>query len=129
MVLDPTLDYCSYKHQNNVKAQEKVEEIIAGYCLVDIWRELNPQIQRFTWRRANPLQQSRPDFFLMSGNLCISETDADINPGFRTDHSILTLVFGEGCKNKAYWKFNSLLLKDEEFVQEANDTTKKVIEQ
>ena len=63
LVLDPTLDYCNYKRQNNVKALEKVEEIIADYCLVDIWRELNPQIQFFTWRQTNLLQQSRLDFF------------------------------------------------------------------
>ena len=44
LVLDPTVDYCNYKHTNNVKAQEKVEEIIADHCLVDIWRELNPQL-------------------------------------------------------------------------------------
>ena len=50
LVLDPTIDYCNYKRTNNVKAQEKVEEIIADHCLVDIWRELNPQLQRFTWR-------------------------------------------------------------------------------
>ena len=63
LVLDPTLDYCNYKRQNNVKALEKVEEIIADYCLVDSWRELNPQIQFFTWRQTNLLQQSRLDFF------------------------------------------------------------------
>ena len=54
LVLDPTIDYCNYKRTNNVKAQEKVEEIIADHCLVDIWRELSPQLQRFTWRRTNP---------------------------------------------------------------------------
>ena len=63
LVLDPTIDYCNYKRTNNVKAQEKVEEIIADHCLVDIWRELNPQLQRFTWRRTNPFQQSRLDFY------------------------------------------------------------------
>ena len=40
-----------------------MEETIANHCLVDIWRELNPQLQRFTWRRTNPCQQSRLDFF------------------------------------------------------------------
>ena len=44
LVLDPTIDYCNYKRTNNVKAQEKVEEIIADHCLVDIWSELNPQL-------------------------------------------------------------------------------------
>ena len=30
LVLDPTIDYCNYKRTNNVKAQEKVEEIDAN---------------------------------------------------------------------------------------------------
>ena len=63
LVLDPTLDYCNYKRQNNVKAPEKkMEEITTDCRLVDIWGELNPQIQRFTWRRTKRLQQSRLDF-------------------------------------------------------------------
>ena len=33
LVLEPTIDYCNYKRTNNVKAQEKVEEIIADHCL------------------------------------------------------------------------------------------------
>ena len=102
LVLDPTIDYCNYKRTSNVKAQEKVEEIIADHCLVDIWRELNPQLQRFTWRRTNPFQQSRLDFFLISENLCNTVRDTDITPGYRTDHSMLTLElsFGEDCKKK-----------------------------
>ena len=63
LVLDPTIYYCNYERTNNIKAQEKVEEMIADHCLVDIWRELNPQLQSFTWRRTNPFQQSRLDFF------------------------------------------------------------------
>ena len=96
LVLDPTIDYCNYKRTNNVKAQEKVEEIIADHCLVDIWRELNPQLQRFTWRRTNPFQQSRLDFFLISENLCNTVRDTDITPGYRTDHSMLTLELSMG---------------------------------
>ena len=48
LVLDPSIDYCNYKCTNNVKAQEKVEEIIADQHLVDIWRELNPQLQQIS---------------------------------------------------------------------------------
>ena len=63
-ILEPrSIDYCNYKRTNNVEAQEKVEEIIADHCLVDIWRELNPQLQRFTWKRTNSFQQSRLDIF------------------------------------------------------------------
>ena len=36
---------------------------------------------------------------------------------------------GKIAKKKTYWKFNSSLLKDSEFVQEVNDTIEKVIQQ
>ena len=102
LVLDPTIDYCNYKRTNNVKAQEKMEEIIADHCLVDIWRKLNPQLRRYIWRRTNPFQQSRLDFFLISENLCNTVRDTDITPGYRTDHSMLTpeLSFGKDCKKR-----------------------------
>jgi exonuclease III len=58
-----TLDYCNYKTNNNVKAQEQLETMMTEIDLVDIWRELNPELRRFTWRRSRPLQQSRLDFF------------------------------------------------------------------
>ena len=69
LVLDPTLDYFNYKRIHNNRARERVNEVIEDNSLVDIWRELNPQLQRFTWRRNNPLQQSRLDFFLVSENM------------------------------------------------------------
>ena len=100
LVLDPNINYCNYKRTSTVKAQEKVEEMIADHCLVDIWRELNPQLQRFTWRRTNPFQQSRLDFFLILENLCNTVRDTDITPGYRTDHSMLTWVIIWGRLHK-----------------------------
>ena len=38
LVLDFTLDYYNYKHFNNTKAQEQVDNLIINLDLVDIWR-------------------------------------------------------------------------------------------
>ena len=64
LVLDYTLDYYNYKHHNNIKAQEQVDNLMINLDLLDIWRELYPEMRRYTWRRNTPLQQSRLDFFL-----------------------------------------------------------------
>lgn len=91
LVLNPTLDYFNYKHNNNPKAQEKVIQMSNDLELVDIWREINPEVERYTWRRPNPPQQARLDFFLISDNLLSYIKDADILYGYRTDHSLITL--------------------------------------
>ena len=40
LVLDPIKDYDNYKHVNNPKSKEKVNEITIKLNLVDIWREI-----------------------------------------------------------------------------------------
>lgn len=131
LVLDPVRDYQNYKSIYNDKARGKLEEIIEEYCLVDIWREFNPESQRYTWRRSSPLQQSRLDFFLISESICNKYLNADILPGYRTDHSMITLelIFGEHVKKRSFWKFNFSHLRDREFVTEINDLIERVIEQ
>ena len=54
---------------------KKIEEIMNLYNLFDIWRNLNPQTIRFTWRSKLLKIQCRLDFFLISkdlGDLAIS---------------------------------------------------------
>ena len=81
------LDYYNYKHHNNIKAQEQVDNLMINLDLLDIWRELYPEMRRYTWRRNTPLQQSRLDCFLISDLLSTFVTNADIKAGYRTDHS------------------------------------------
>ncbi|WP_419612192.1 hypothetical protein, partial [Thiolapillus sp.] len=103
-----------------------------NFDLLDIWRELNPEKRRYTWRRNTPLQQSRLDFFLISDLLSTYVTDVDIEAGYRTDHSMITitLTFGKlEYRNRLLWKFNNSLLKDKTFVNEINDVIKTVIEE
>ena len=53
MVLDTFKDYQNYKHVNNAKAREVVESMITDLNLYDIWRDLNSDCQRYTWRRTD----------------------------------------------------------------------------
>ena len=50
LVFPYTLDYYNYKHHNNIKAQEQVENLMINLDLLDIWRELYPEMRRYTWR-------------------------------------------------------------------------------
>jgi exonuclease III len=127
LVMDPTLDYHNYKHTHNIKAQEEVVKLSNEFQLVDIWREINSEIRRYTWRRTNPQQQARLDFFLISETLLTFVKSADIQYGYRSDHSIISLelAFTQETQRTTSWKFNSSLLKDHKYVEEINTTITK----
>ena len=127
LMLDPQLDSYNYKHINNPKAKESVENMMLELGLTDIWREANPDCKHYTWRKIKPLKQSRLDCFLLSDYLASSFEDTDILPGYRSDHSVVTLKlrFGKKMKQNTLWKFNCSLLKDKKYIDEINN----VIEQ
>ena len=131
LVLNPSKDYFNYKHINNANARETVIDMMSELQLSDIWRELNPEVLRYTWRRPTPFQQSRLDFFLLSDNLLDNIKEADINCGYRSDHSIINvnLSFNDECKKRSFWKFNSSLLRDTAYVNIVKETIRDVKEQ
>ena len=131
LVLNPYLDYHNYRHINNPKAQEKVIEVMNEKELVDIWREMNPEMLKYTWRKTRPLQQGRLDFFLLSDTLLPFIKDSKILNGYRSDHSFVSieLEFKKGEKRRNFWKFNSSLLKETECVNEIKKAIKTTKEQ
>ena len=98
--------------------------MITDLNLCDIWRDLNPDCQRYTWRRTAPFQQARLDFFLVTDPVVSLAEDFDINCGYRTDHSI---KFNEKTQHKTFWKFNSSLLKDKQYLDEINELIDNII--
>ena len=66
----------------------------------------------------------RLDFFLVSESLLDFSREENVVPGFRSDHSAasLSLIFKKIQKGKTYWKFNSSLLKNTNFVNEINNS-------
>ena len=126
LVMDPETDTKHYCHINNPRAREKVVDICSEFSLIDIWRELHMETSQYTWRPTNGRKQARLDFFLISENLFTGVKETNILPGYRSDHSMITLKFrgSERKKNKLFWKFNNSLLKDKEYIK----TVKEVIE-
>ena len=129
LVMDPVYDYYNYKHVNNPKSRLVIDTMMTELELTDVWRENNPEYRQFTWRKQTPLQQSRLDFFLLSDYLYWHYEDTDILPGYRSDHSIVTLrlSFRKQLKRNTFWKFNCSLLKDVNYVNEINIEVRDVI--
>lgn len=122
-VIDTSKDYFNYLHVNNPKARGKLLELISYFDLADIYREFHPNIERYTWRKPNPLKQARLDFFLISTSLITQVKKCDILTSFRSDHSpiMLVLKLNEFKHGKGLWKFNNSLLNIPEYVQSINN--------
>jgi hypothetical protein len=102
--------------------------------LTDIWRTLNPDLRRYTWRQgktANTLKQSRLDYWLISTNMLYDLTKVDIEPGFRSDHSLIEINFQshkQSDRGPSYWRFNSQLLRNKDFVTYMNNRIDEILD-
>ena len=118
LTLNPELDCFNYTSLNNPRARNVVLNIIHDFGLVDLYRYFHPDEKRYTWRRRNPLKQSRLDYFLVSSSLTDLVDKIDIKPGYKSDHSMihLDLTISKFKMGKGTWKFNTRLLKDNDYL-------------
>ena len=119
LTLSQEKDNSNHQRANNIRAQEAVKQLMAQKDLVDIYRVRNPESKRFTWRVGNPvIKQARLDMFLISSSLQGYVVNCDIQPGYRSDHSLVVLQIDVAGQNRGrvLFKFNASLLKDSEYV-------------
>ena len=104
------------------RAAKILSSILKDLRLVDVWRELHPDTVQYTWRRLEPVQQSRIDYMIVSRHLVENHmvTGVDIQSGVLSDHSVVTLAakLVLSRKGPGLWRFNNMLLEDSEFVSE-----------
>ena len=99
---------------------QEINTLCDLYNLSDVWRSLNKEKQRFTWRTKLFKIQCRLDFFLVSQELIQLAKKCDIVHAPESDHSTVSLVLQSNHLNQkrgpGFWKFNTALLKDEAYV-------------
>ena len=116
------LDVGKDKKGGLARTHKKSLDVISTFCesldLIDAWRVLNPDSSRFTWRRKTPEVHCRLDFFLVNQSTFCNTSEADIIPGYKTDHSMITLQISlhSNKRGRGFWKLNTSLLKDIEYV-------------
>ena len=98
-----------------------------AFDLRDPFRELYPNLKRYTWRKRNPFQQARLDYFLVSNNIMSFVENVVIQNSYRSDHTgvILTISLSQIKKGRGLWKFNNSLLTDKQYVQTVKEIIKK----
>ena len=99
--------------------------------LTDIWRLFNPEARRYTWRQNKPVIHCRLDFFVVSESSLCDVTHAGISPGFKTDHSMITLnvALHSNPRGKGFWKLNTSLLSEKRCVQEIKTAIESTVNQ
>ena len=125
VVLNPDIDTRNYRSYNpKPRSRRKIKEKMDELELVDIYRNVYPDKRIYTWRRFNSIIQSRLDFILVSDSLIDRVTHVGVVPGYRSDHSIVSVSIKNMNllnKQKMYWKFNNSLLRDINFVTEIKE--------
>ena len=94
--------------------------------LCDIWRIRNKKIKQFTFtqQHSSGFIQCRLDSLFVSNGLQEFASTTDILTPISTDHSpvLFSLSKEKGnIRSKDFWKFNSSLIKDQNYINEIKD--------
>ena len=130
-IIDAKTDCYGYARENNINARKKIISVCNKHNLIDVWRNQNPNQQQFTWFTSNPSKGARLDMFFVSNHLTSLCNDLQITPGYRTDHSVLSMRLQTGGSHRGpgLWKFNESLLNDEEYIEVVNECISRTIEE
>ena len=125
VVLNPLQDTRNYLHVNNPHAMNELNSQISSLNLIDIWRDLNPDAKTYTWQKFNQNKWARLDYFLISSSLLPFVQKADVVPSFCSDHSGISLDidFEKFHRGRGFWKFNSSLLKNKDYIDKIKKWT------
>ena len=121
LVRDQSLDRTSGYHKN-VQAAQVLNQSIEQLNLIDIWRELKTA-PGYTWRRVHPyLLAECLDMIFIDQSMVQFVNQVNISHGYRSDHKIvdITLQYNINPRGPGYWKLNTSLLKDNDYVQKIN---------
>ena len=106
----------------------KLKDILSEFSLEDSWRLQHPVARSYTWRRTNPLQQSRIDYsFVSSFILQNNEVRSEIETGIMSDHSVITVDIKIGLQPRGpgTWVYNNLLLDDKAHIRDVKEEINK----
>lgn len=96
--------------QSSDQSTSSFKTLVSNYNLHDIWREMNPNKQQFTYREC-----SRIDKFLVSESCTEYIQKSNIlTAGIKTDHKCIEMKLNlvNTCRGPGRWKLNVDILTD-----------------
>lgn len=120
--LDPQLDRSSPKHSTVSKSAKAIQTFMEQYAISDPWRFFNPGARQFSFFSPVHNTFSRIDMFLIDNKLLSSVKFCSYSPIVISDHAtiILDLSLPGRSPSRAPWRFDSLLLSDDDFIKTIN---------
>ena len=118
-------------YSNNNKALEVVRDMMNEFYLSDVWRIQNGDKREYSWmKKGNINKASRIDFILVSAGLDQSIKNPMYVSSIKTDHRAIYCVVELNNQERGvgYWKFNTLLLQDQRFLDFMNRELDKTID-
>ena len=96
--------------------------MLAKLDIHNVWRTNHPDRKEYTWSKPTPFTARRIDYIFCDTSLTkITNTSTE---GFsHPDHKLVKVKINMNSfrRGPGYWKFNSLLLSEADFVVEANN--------
>ena len=93
-----------------------------------MWRNRNPNKIQYTWSRKDRSESTRIDYFLIAPDVFKNCVSCDIRPIVLqyTDHNCVSLKINlsRGQKGRGYWKLNSSVLQNEDYIEIINKIIK-----
>ena len=101
-----------------------------NFCLKDVWRIQNPDKRQYSWLKGNNRNiASRIDFALVSAGLDQKVEAIMYISAVKTDHRAIYMVIetSQNSRGRGYWKLNTLLLQDKEYLQMMNSELDSIL--
>ena len=131
LTMEIDLDRKDTYHNNN-KARDQVKDMMDQYKLKEIWRTHNPTKQEYSWIKKGqwPIKASRIDFALISAGIDQQVQMIEYISSVFTDHRAVYLVIDlqPFQRGTGYWKFNTSLLQNLEFLEEMRNEIRSTIQ-
>ena len=92
-IVNPLLDKKNGNLNAHKQGSKRINELLIDNELIDVWRIKNPDTKMYTWHsNTNPPIFCRLDYFFVSNNIVNAVSDWSISYGFKTDHSVVSMV-------------------------------------
>jgi hypothetical protein len=102
----------------NARYRKELITFIETLSLCDVWRNRNADKFNFTWHCKKTKIFCRLDFWLIGEQLINNVMKTSILPTINSDHKLIHISLKTSYQKRgpSYWKFNTSLLKDKEYV-------------